>query len=114
MGMAAGDTSLSDWSLLSPGDEEKLGDWCVPSCSGDAEEHEEMSSSKTSEDKEKETEAEKQNEAENQETERSISVTFRVEGMLSDVVNCSLIYSNNVQSRSKTDSLIIIHNDLTL
>lgn len=61
MGMAIGDTSLSDWSLLSPGDEEKLGDWCVPSCSGDAEEHEEMSSSKTSEGKEKETEAGKQN-----------------------------------------------------
>lgn len=64
MGTATGDTSLSDWSLLSPGEEEKLGDWCVPSCSGDVEEHEEMSSSKTSEGKEKETEAEKQNETE--------------------------------------------------
>lgn len=70
MGMAAGDTSLSDWSLLSPGDKEKLGDWCVPSCSGDAEEHEEMSSSG----KEKETEAETQNES--NQREWSISNTF--------------------------------------
>lgn len=67
MDMATGDTSLSDWSLLSPGDEEKLGDRCVLSCSGDAEEHEEMSSSKTSEGKEKETEAEKQNDTASQE-----------------------------------------------
>lgn len=66
MGMATGDTSLSDWSLLSPGDEEKLGDWCVPSCSGEAEEHEEMSSSKTSEGEERDTGAETQNETESE------------------------------------------------
>lgn len=59
MGMATGDTSLRDWSLLSTGEEEKLGDWCVPSCSGEAEEHEEMSSSKTSEGEGRDTEAEK-------------------------------------------------------
>lgn len=48
MGVATGDTSLSDWSPASSGDDEKQGDWCIPSCSGDAEEEEELSSSKTS------------------------------------------------------------------
>lgn len=48
MGVATGDTSLSDCSPASSGDDEKQGDWCIPSCSVDAEEEEELSSSKTS------------------------------------------------------------------
>lgn len=48
MGVAIGDASLGDWSPPCPGDDEKPGDWCIPSCSGDAEAEEELSSSKTS------------------------------------------------------------------
>lgn len=48
MGVVTGDTSLSDWSPASSGDDEKPGDWCIPSCSGDAEDEEQLSSSKTS------------------------------------------------------------------
>ncbi len=48
MGVATDDASLSDWSPPCPGDDDKPGDWCIPSCSGDAEEEEVLSSSKTS------------------------------------------------------------------
>ncbi len=48
MGVATDDASLSDWSPPCPGDDDKPGDWCIPSCSGDAEAEEELSSSKTS------------------------------------------------------------------
>jgi len=48
MGVATDDASLSDWSPPCPGDDDKPGDWCIPSCLGDAEEEEVLSSSKTS------------------------------------------------------------------